>query len=81
MKSQKDEDMNFIMGTTEAWRLTEGIVMARRWGSLEGGGIIDVDYDTGAQLADREGRAFLTEGQLEQEEHSTERGVIQRAKR
>ena len=55
--------------------------MERRWGSLKGGGIIDVDYDTGAQLADREGRAFLTEGQLEQEEHSSERGVIQRAKR
>lgn len=55
--------------------------MARRWGSLEGGGIIDVDYDPGAQLAGREGRAFLTEGQLEQEEHASERGVIQRAKR
>lgn len=70
MESQKDEDVNFIMGTTEVWRLTEGIIMVRRWGSLEGGGIIDVDYGIGTQLADREGRAFLTEGQFEQEEHS-----------
>lgn len=80
MESQKDEDVNFIMGTTEAWRLTEGIIMVRRWGSLEGGGIIDVDYGIGTQLAEKEGRAFLTEGQLEQE-HSSERGIIQRAKR
>ena len=47
---------------------------------MEGGGIINVDYGIGTQLAEKEGRAFLTEGQLEQE-HSSERGIIQRAKR
>lgn len=53
MESQKDEDVNFIMGTTGVWQLTKGIVMVRRWGSLEGGGIIDVDCDIEVQLADR----------------------------